>query len=116
MPDQRLVAAGGEEGHQPHSKDVGTPTKPDTPALFIKSRHDDGLTPSKPLPEFNPDDHVGRTFLLPPANNEERIRTNEKADGKSVQNPSYILRIGNGKWRKSSPITNLWTICFVWVL
>ena len=62
MPDQRLVAAGGEEGHQPHSKDVGKPTKPDTPALFIKSRHDDGPTPSKPLPEFNPDDIVGRTF------------------------------------------------------
>ena len=42
MSDQRLVAAGGEEDHLLHSKDVGTPTKPNTPALFIKSRPDDG--------------------------------------------------------------------------
>ena len=53
MSDQRLITAGGEEDHQPHSKDVGTPTKPDTPTLFMESRHDDGPTSSKPLPEFN---------------------------------------------------------------
>ena len=75
MPDQRLVVAGVEEEHQPHSKtlkhptspmDDGTPNKPDIPTVFINSRHDDGPTSSKPLPEFNPDDLVGRTFLLPP--------------------------------------------------
>ena len=54
-PNQRLVNAGGEEDHQPHSKtlkyptsssDVGRSTQPDTPTVFIKSRHDDGPTSS----------------------------------------------------------------------
>ena len=74
MPDQRLVAAGGEEDHQPYPKtmehptspmDDGKPTEPDIPTVFIKSRHNDGPTSSKSLPEFNPDDLIGRTFLLP---------------------------------------------------
>ena len=74
MPDQRLVAAGGEEDHQPQSKtpkhptsssDDGKSAQPDTPTVFIKSRHDDGPTSSKPLPEFNPDDLVG-PFYYPP--------------------------------------------------
>ena len=48
-----LVEAGGEEDHQPHPKtlkhstsstDVGTPTMPDIPTVFIKSRHDDLFT------------------------------------------------------------------------
>ena len=65
MPDQRLVAAGGEDDHQPHPKTMEHPTSPmndDTPnkpvisTVSIESRHDDGLTSSKPLPEFNPDD------------------------------------------------------------
>ena len=52
-PNQRIVAAEGEEDHQPHSKmlkllissrDDGTPTKPDIPTVFLKSRHDDGPT------------------------------------------------------------------------
>ena len=56
--NQRLVDAGGEEDHQPHSKtlkhptsfsDGDKPTQPDVPTVFIKSRHDDGPTSSKPL-------------------------------------------------------------------
>ena len=82
MPDQRLIAAGGEEEHQSHPKtmehptspmDDGTPNKPGILTVSIKSRHADGPTSSKPLPEFNPDDLIefnpddliGRTFLLP---------------------------------------------------
>ena len=73
-PNQSLVDIGGEEDHQPHSKTLKHPTsssdgdrpaQPDTPTAFIKSRHDDGPTSSKPLPEFNPDDLVGGTFALP---------------------------------------------------
>ena len=73
-PNQRLVAAGGEEAHQPHSKilklpasstDDGSPTKPDIPTVFIRSRHDDGPTSTKPLPEFNADDLVGRFPTTP---------------------------------------------------
>ena len=113
-PNKRLVDAGGEEDHQPHEK----PTKPtpapngqksassDTPTVYTKSRHDDGPTSSKPLPGFNPDDLVGRTFLLPPGDNGERLRAKvtrkvvediEQADGERVQKLSFILGIGNGK-------------------
>ena len=103
------------KNHQPHEKPTKHPTpvpngeKPapsDTPTVYIKSRHDDGPTSSKPLPEFNPEDLVGRTFLLPPGDNGERLRAKvtrkvvediEKADGERIQNLSYILGIGNGK-------------------
>ena len=45
------------------------------PTVFIRSRHDDA-DPShiKPMPEFDPDDLIGKTFLLPPQENEERLR------------------------------------------
>ena len=55
---------------------------------------------------MNPEDLVGRTFLLPPGDNGERLRAKvtrkvvediEKADGERVQKLSYILGIGNGK-------------------
>ena len=94
--------------HQPHENPTKhpTPDPSDTPTVYIKSRHDDGPTSSKPLPEFNPEDLVGRTFLLPPGDNGERLRAKvtrkvvediEKADGERVQKLSYILGIGNGK-------------------
>ena len=76
------------------------------PTVFKESRHDDGPTSSKPLHEFNPDDLVVRTFLLPPGDNGERLRAKvtrkvveviKKTDGERVQNLSYILGIGNGK-------------------
>ena len=60
-------------------------------------RIDDDPTSSKPLPELNPDDLVGRTFLLPPGDNGVRLRAKvtrkvveviEKADGERVQNLS----------------------------
>ena len=78
----------------------------DTPTVYIKSRHHDGPTSSKPLPGFNPDDLVGRTFLLPPGDNGQRLRAKvtrkvvediEQADGERVQKLSFILGIGNGK-------------------
>ena len=78
----------------------------DTPTVYIKPRHDDGPTSSKPLPGFNPDDLVGRTFLLLPGDNGERLRAKltgkvaediEQADGERVQTLSFILGIGNGK-------------------
>ena len=58
------------------------------------------------LPGFNPDDLVGRAFLLPPGDNGERLRSKvarkvvediEQADGERVQKLSFILGIGNGK-------------------
>ena len=82
-PNKRLVDAGEEEDHQPHGKPTKHQTpvpnweksaQSDTPTVYIKSRHDDGPTSSKPVPEFNPDDLVERTFLLPPGDNGERPR------------------------------------------
>ena len=114
-PNKRIVEVGGDEDHQSHSKTLKIPssstgvdksTQPDIPTVLIKSRHDDGPTSRKPLPELNPDDLVGRTFLLPPGDNGERLRAKvtrkvveviEKADGERVLELSYILDIGNGK-------------------
>ena len=38
--------------------DDGTPNKPVIPTVSIKSRHDDGPTSCKSLPEFNQDDLI----------------------------------------------------------
>ena len=48
---------------------------PKVPTVFIRSRQDDA-DPStvNPMPEFDPDDLIGRTFLLPPQQNWERLR------------------------------------------
>ena len=78
-PNKRIVDSGGEEGHQPHETPLNIQPQcqmgpSDTPTVYIKSRHDDGPTSSKPLPGFNPDDLVGRTFLLSPGDNGERLR------------------------------------------
>ena len=73
--NKRLVDAEGEEDHHLQETPIKPPTpvpngeksaQSDTPTVYIKSRHDDGPTSSKPLPGFNPDNLAGRTFLLPP--------------------------------------------------
>ena len=45
------------------------------PTVFIRSSQDDA-DPSiiKHMPEFDPDDLIGRTFFLPPQENGERLR------------------------------------------
>ena len=114
-PNKRLVDAGGEEDHQAHEKPTNNPTPvpnaersapSDTPTVYIKSRHDDGPTSSKPLPGCNSDDLVGRTLILPPGDNGERLTANvaikvvediEQEDGERVQKLSFILGICNGK-------------------
>ena len=58
------------------------------------------------MPEFNPDDLIGRTFLLPPQENRERLRAKvtkkvveeiEAAAGNRIPNINYILDIAEGK-------------------
>ena len=60
----------------------------------------------KPMPELNPDDLIGRTFLLPPQENGERLRAKvtkkvveeiEAADDNRIPNINFILDIGEGK-------------------
>ena len=67
-PNHRLTEDGGEAitSKQPTSK---------VPTVFIRSRQDDA-DPShiNPMPEFDPDDLIGRAFLLPPQENGERLR------------------------------------------
>ena len=52
------------------------------------------------MPEFDPDDLIGRTFLLPPQENGERLRAKvtkkvveqiEAADGNRIPNINFIL-------------------------
>ena len=83
------------------------PAPLDNPTVYIKSRHDDGPTSSKPLQGFNPDDHVGRNFyyLLETMWRDEGQKATrrvvediEQADGERVQNLTFILGIGNGKF------------------
>ena len=58
------------------------------------------------MPEFDCDDLIGRTFLLPPKENGERLRakTTKKVveeikaqDGNRIPNINFILDIGEGK-------------------
>ena len=82
------------------------PAPLDTHTVYIKSRHDDSPTSSKPLPGFNPDDLVERTFLLPPGDNggetkgkshQKVVEDIEQTDGERVQKLSFILGIVNGE-------------------
>ena len=99
-PNHRLTEDGGEAStsKQPSSK---------IPTVFIRSRQDDA-DPShiKPMPEFDPDDLIGRTFHLPPQENGERLRAKvtkkvveeiEAADGYRIPIINFILDIGEGK-------------------
>ena len=72
------------------------------PTVSIISRHDDS-DPSiiTSMPEFDPDDLIGRIFLLAPQENEGSLRA--KVTKKFVEeieghpNINFILDIGEGK-------------------
>ena len=58
------------------------------------------------MPEFDSDNLIGRTFLLPPQENGERLRAKvtkkvveeiEATDGYRIPNIDFILNIGEGK-------------------
>ena len=107
-PNHRLDIDGGESGTSTGSSEGSKPTKtPSIPTVFIRSRQDDaGPSIIKPMPEFDPDNLIGRTFLLPPQENGERPRAKvtkkvveetEAADGNRIPNINFILDIGEGK-------------------
>ena len=75
-PNHRLDIDGGESGTSMGASEGSKPTKtPKLPTVFIRSRQDDaGPSIIKPMPEFDPDSLIGRTFLLPPQENGERLR------------------------------------------
>ena len=45
-----------------------------TPITFVKSQQDLDKSVSKPIAEYNPDDLLGRTFLLPPNQKGKRVK------------------------------------------
>ena len=67
-PNKRLVP-GGEESSQ-------TPK----PIIFVRSREDDSQSATKPMAEYNPDDLIGRTFLLQKNEQGERLRATIKRE------------------------------------
>ena len=76
-PNHRLdidrVESGASMGDSEGSKLTKTPK---VLTVFIRSRQDDaGPSIIKPMPEFDPDSLIGRTYLLPPQENGERLRT-----------------------------------------
>ena len=103
-PNHRLDIDGGESGASMGASEGSKPTKtPKVPTVFIKWT---GPSIIKPMPEFNPDNLIGRTFLLPPQENGERLRAKvtkkvveeiEATDGNRIPNINFILDIGEGK-------------------
>ena len=107
-PYHRLDIDGGESGASMGDSEGSKPTKtPKVPTVFIRSRQDDaGPSVIKPFPEFDPDDLIQRTFLLPPQENGERLRAKvtkkvveeiEAEDGNRIPNINFIFDIGEGK-------------------
>ena len=65
-PNKHLVPDGGESSQTPK------------PIIFVRSRQDDSQSTTKPMAEYNPDDLIGRTFLLPKNERGERLRATIK--------------------------------------
>ena len=74
-PNHRLDIDGVKSSASRGSSEGSKTQIPEVPTVFIRSRQDDA-DPSiiNPMPEFDPDDLIGRTFLLPPQENGERLR------------------------------------------
>ena len=65
-PNKHLVSDGGESSQTPK------------PIVFVRSRQDNSQSATKPMAEYNPDDLIGRTFLLPKNEQGERLRATIK--------------------------------------
>ena len=110
-PNHRLDIDGGESGASRGDSECSKLTKTcKVPTVFIRSRQDDA-SPSiiMPMPEFVPDNLIGRTFLLSPQENGERLRAKvtkkvfeeiEAADGNRIPNINFKLDIGEGKFEE----------------
>ena len=61
-PNKHLVPDGGESSQIPK------------PLIFVWSRQDDSQSATKPMAKYNPDDLIGRTFLLPRNEQGESLR------------------------------------------
>ena len=65
-PNRSLVPGGGERSQTPK------------PIIFVRSRKDDSQSTTKLMAQYNLDDLIGRTFLLPKNKQGERLRATIK--------------------------------------
>ena len=81
-------------------------TKTEDCTVFIRSRDADNPLGSKPMPTFDPEGIIGRTFLLPPEGNGGKHRGKvtrkvmeiiDQENGHRIENINFTLDIGNGK-------------------
>ena len=116
-PNHSLAPHGGEvfsstgssEAQNTPGSPVGNPegsSPRKTCTVFIRSRDDDNPSGSKSMPTFDPEDLIGRIFLLLPEENGERCRAKvtrkvveitDQDDGHRLVNINFILETGNGK-------------------
>ena len=113
-PNKRLVSDGGESSQTPK------------PIVFVRSRQDNSQSATKPMAEYNPDDLIGRTFLLPKNEQGERLRATikrkviETSKLLDDQHDNAIDKInihldvggggGGGEPRPSCPMSKFWII------
>ena len=77
-------------------------------APIIKSLHDDGECPRKPMPILDPTDLVGRTFLMDPQENGKRYRTkilealvkNEEQLAKHPDHIKFICSVNDDMYKE----------------
>ena len=65
-PTKRLVSDGGGSSQTPK------------PIIFVRSKQDNSQSATKPMAEYNPNDLIGRTFLLAKNEQGERLRATKK--------------------------------------
>ena len=109
-PNKRADEDGGESAPDKDKLDkvdINIPTpKSKIPTIFIRSRQDNNQSSSSPMPSFNPDDLIGKTYLQPPEENGERFRAKvtkkiidqiEDEAGQRIENINYLIDVGNGR-------------------
>ena len=96
-PNKRLVPDGEESSQTPK------------PIVFVRSRQDNSQSATKPMAEYNPDDLMGRTFLLPQNEQGERhrptikrkvIETSKHFDDQhdnAIKKINFHLDVGQGR-------------------
>ena len=87
----------------------GRAPRPPKPIVFVRSRQDDSQSATKPMAEYNPDELIGRTFLLPKNEQGERLRatikrkvieTSKHMDdqrGNAIEKINFHLDVGQGR-------------------
>ena len=96
-PNKHLVSDEGESSQTPK------------PIVFVRSRQDNSQSATKPRAEYNPDDLIGRSFLLPKYEQGERLRatikrkiieTSKLQDNQhdnAIEKISFHLDVGQGR-------------------